>query len=327
MSTRSEFVWMDGELIPYDQATVPFLSRTLHYGIGVFEGIRCYSTPDGPAVFRLKEHVDRLFDSARVLGIMEMPFTEEQICEGIKQTIRANGYEECYIRPLVYFSSDEMGLNMASGTVSVGIAVWKWGAYLGEEGLAKGVRACVSSYTRHHLNSVMTKAKITGNYPNSVMAKTDAVRAGFDEAIMLDAQGYVAECTGENLFLVRGGKIITPPMAPVLEGITRDALMQVARGLGFEVVEQPVSRDQLYISDELFVCGTAAEVCAIREVDFRTIGEGRMGPVTTQLQRAYQDVVHGRHPLSAQWCAPVGEVVLISESQPSDKTQPVAVRP
>ena len=301
MSTRSELVWMDGELVPFDKATVPFLNRSLHYGAGVFEGIRCYKTDRGPAVFRLKEHIERLFDSAHVLSLRNMPFNQEQIIAAVKQTIAANKYEECYIRPLVYFSTNEMGLNLDQGKVSIGIAVWEWGAYLGEESLEKGIRACVSNYTRHHINAVMTKAKIAGNYPNSMMAKTDALRAGFDEAIMLDSNGYVAECTGENLFLVRNGKLITPPMAPVLEGITRDSLIQIARHQGIDVMEQPISRDQLYIADEAFVCGTAAEAVAIREVDFRTIGSGKMGPVTRQLQRAYQEAIHGKHPLSAGW--------------------------
>lgn len=301
MSTRSEYIWMDGELVPFDQATVPFLNRTLHYGAGVFEGIRCYSTERGPAVFRLKEHIARLFDSAHVLSMRGIPYTEEQIVAAVKTTIAANRYSECYIRPLIYFSTNEMGLNLEGGKISIGIAVWEWGSYLGEEGLEQGIRACVSSFTRHHLNAVMTKAKVAGNYPNSMMAKTDALRAGFDEAIMLDTNGYVAECTGENLFLIRDGKLLTPPMAPVLEGITRDTLVKIARHMGIEVVEQPISRDQLYIADEAFVCGTAAEICAVREIDFRTIGIGKMGPVTHKLQRAYQDAIHGRHPLSEGW--------------------------
>ncbi len=317
MSTRSQYVWMDGKLVGFDQATVPFLNRTLHYGAGVFEGIRCYDTANGPAVFRLKEHVARLFDSAHVLGLQHLPYTQDEICAGIKQTVAANGYSECYIRPLIYYSSNEMGLNLDGGQVSVGIAVWEWGAYLGQEGLERGVRACISSYTRHHLNAVMTKAKITGNYPNSMMAKTNALRAGFDEAIMLDPNGYVAECTGENLFLVRNGRIITPPMAPVLEGITRDSLIQIARALSIEVVEQQVSRDQLYIADEVFLCGTAAEVCAVREIDFHPIGTGKMGPVTRQIQQAYIDAIHGRHPLSAGWLDYVG--------QPAAQTSPTSV--
>jgi branched-chain amino acid aminotransferase len=301
MSPQSQYSWMDGKLVEFEKATVHFLNRTLHYGVGVFEGIRCYSTPDGPAVFRLKEHVERLFDSAKVLGFHDLPFDEEQTRAAIKETIAVNGFSECYIRPLFYLSSDSMGLNLDSGQVSLGIAVWEWGSYLGIEAMEKGVRANVSSFTRHHLNATMTKAKVTGNYPNSVMAKTESLRLGFDEAIMLDSQGYVAECTGENLFLVRNGRIITPPMAPVLEGITRDSLIQIARGMGIEVVEQAVSRDQLYIADEVFVCGTAAEVVAIREIDFRTIGAGKMGPVTRQVQRAYQEAIHGRHSLSVAW--------------------------
>jgi branched-chain amino acid aminotransferase len=309
MGTRSEFVWMDGELVPFDQATVPFLNRTLHYGAGVFEGIRCYKTDRGPAVFRLKEHIQRLFDSVHIFSMGKMPFTQEEIIAAVKTTIAANNYSECYIRPLVYFSTNEMGLNLDQGKISVGVAVWEWGAYLGEEGLEKGIRACVSNFTRHHINAVMTKAKVSGNYPNSMMAKTDALRNGFDEAIMLDTNGYVAECTGENLFTVRNGRLITPPMAPVLEGITRDSIIKIARSAGTEVVEAQISRDQLYISDEAFVCGTAAEICAVREVDNRTIGSGKMGPITRQLQRGYSDAIHGRHALSEGWLDYVGQAV------------------
>jgi branched-chain amino acid aminotransferase len=301
MGSESKYIWMDGKLVEFEKATVHFLNRTLHYGIGVFEGIRSYNTASGPAVFRLKEHVERLFDSARVLGFRSLPFDEQQVCTAIKETIAANGFSECYIRPLFHLSADSMGLNLDNGTVHLGIAVWEWGAYLGEEALEKGVRANVSSFTRHHLNATMTKAKVTGNYPNSVLAKTESLRLGFDEAIMLDSQGYVAECTGENLFLVRNGRIITPPLAPVLEGITRDTVIQLAHDLGVDIIEQTVSRDQLYIADEIFVCGTAAEVIAIREIDFRTIGAGKMGPVTRKLQRAYQEAIHGRHPRSAGW--------------------------
>ena len=309
MSTESKYIWMDGKLVEFEKATVHFLNRTLHYGVGVFEGIRCYATNSGPAVFRLREHVERLFDSAHVLGLRDLRYNEADIIDAIKQTVAVNEFAECYIRPLIHLSSNSMGLNLDTGDASFGIAVWEWGAYLGEEARETGVRANVSSFTRNNLNAVMTKAKITGNYPNSVLAKTESLRLGFDEAILLDAQGYVAECTGENLFLVRNGRIITPPMAPVLEGITRDSLIQLARGLGIEVVEQPVSRDQLYISDEIFVCGTAAEVIAIREVDFRDIGAGKMGPVTRQIQRAYNDAIHGRHPLSAGWLDYVTQAV------------------
>ncbi len=301
MNITSQYIWMDGKLVEFEKATVHFLNGTMHYGIGVFEGIRCYNTEKGPAIFRLQEHVERLFDSARVLGLRQMPYTEAQVRDAIKQTVLANGFNECYIRPLVYLSSDSMGLNVDGPTVSIGIAVWEWPSYLGEDAREMGIRANISSYTRHHLNAMMTKAKITGNYPNSVLAKTESARLGFDEAIMLDSQGYVAECTGENLFIVRGGRVITPPMAPILEGITRDSLVQLARQMDIELVEQPISRDQLYIADEIFVCGTAAEVVAIREIDFRTIGAGRMGPVTRRFQHAYDDAVHGRNPLSAGW--------------------------
>jgi branched-chain amino acid aminotransferase len=301
MSTRSQYIWMDGQMVEYEKATVHFLNPTMHYGMGIFEGIRCYSTANGPAVFRLKDHIERLYDSALVFGMTNLPYTEEEIRAAIKKTVTANAFPECYIRPLIYYSSGSMGLNTDLGNISFGIAVWEWNSYLGEEALEKGIRANVSSFTRAHLNATMTKAKITGNYSNSVLAKTESARLGFDEAIMLDAQGYVAECTGENLFIVRKGKIITPPMAPVLEGITRDSLIQLARSMGFEIIEQPISRDQLYIADEIFVCGTAAEMIAIREIDFRQIGEGKMGPITRQLQHGFQEVIHGRHPLSAGW--------------------------
>ena len=301
MGVESKYIWMDGKMVAFENATVHFLNRTLHYGVGVFEGIRCYSTDDGPAVFRLKEHVERLFASAHILGLRNLPYTEEEIREAIKQTVAVNEFSECYIRPLIHMGANTMGMNLDSGEVSFGIAAWEWGAYLGAEAREMGVRANVSSFTRHHLNATMTKAKVVGNYPNSVLAKTESLRLGFDEAIMLDSTGYVAECTGENLFIVRNGRVITPPMAPVLEGITRDALMQLAASLGIEVVESPISRDQLYIADEAFVCGTAAEVIAIREIDFRTIGEGKMGPITRQIQNAYMAAIHGRHALSAGW--------------------------
>lgn len=301
MGIESKYIWMDGKLVEYENATVHFLNRTMHYGVGVFEGIRSYGTERGPAVFRLKKHIERLFDSAHILGLRDLPYTEEQICAATKETVAANGFTECYIRPLIYLGEQNMGMNLDLGKPSFGIAAWEWGAYLGEEARQMGVRANVSSFTRNNINAIMTKAKVSGNYPNSMMAKTESLRLGFDEAIMLDAQGQVAECTGENLFLVRDGRLITPPMAPVLEGITRDALIQLANSMGIEVVEAQISRDQLYIADEMFVCGTAAEVIAIREVDFRSIGAGRMGPITKKIQDAYQEAIHGRHPLSAGW--------------------------
>jgi branched-chain amino acid aminotransferase len=299
---ETKTVWMNGEFVDAAKATVPFLTPGFHYGIGVFEGIRCYATPDGPSVFRLAEHLERLLDSARCLGFRELPWSVEELTEAVDETVERNGYEECYIRPHLWLDGGGWNLNVDGGRPGLGIAVWPWKNYLGGEALEKGVRANVSSYTRHHPNVTATKAKISGNYVNSFLAKTESVRLGFDEAILLDPQGYVAECTGANLFLVRNGKIVTPPAAPVLEGITRDSIVTLAADIGIPVVESPVSRDQLYIADEIFVCGTAAECIALREVDFRTIGEGLAGPVTRALQAAYHAAVTGRHPRSADWC-------------------------
>ena len=301
MGLESKFVWMDGKLVDFQNANVHFLTSALHYGLGVFEGIRCYDTERGPAIFRLREHTERLLDSARVLGFRSLPYGVEELMEATRQTVRANGLASCYIRPLIYHSAEVPTLNLDLGEPHVGIAVWEWGAYLGDEAREKGVRANVSSFTRHHPNVMMTKAKITGNYANSVLAKTESARLGFQEAIMLDPQGYVAECTGENLFIVRQGRMITPHTAPVLEGITRDALARIAGDLGIPVTQEPISRDQLYIADEVFVCGTAAEVVAVTEIDFRTIGAGRMGPVTRKLQDQFHAAVHGKHPRSAEW--------------------------
>ena len=297
----SRFVWMDGKLVAFENATVHLLTSGLHYGIAVFEGIRCYATPQGPAVFRLRDHMQRLLHSARVLGFLELPFTLEQLEDAARQVVAANGFEECYVRPIIYLADGGWDLTLDSGQPHAAVAVWKWNAFLGEEALERGVRANVSSFTRHHSNVMMTKAKISGNYANSVLAKTESRRLGFDEAIMLDPQGYVAECTGENIFLVRGGLLYTPPSATVLEGITRDSIIVLARKLGLTVIEQPISRDQLYIADEVFVCGTAAEVIALREIDGRRIGTGATGSTTRLLQQEFAKVVHGHHPLSAMW--------------------------
>ncbi len=301
MGYEFKYVWMDGKMVETAKATVHFLNATMHYGAGVFEGIRCYKTPNGPAVFRLKDHMRRLLDSAKILGMREMPYNEDELCEAAKLTVRENGFQQCYIRPLIYMGNINASLNSDNSTTNVGIAVWEWDSYLGEEANEKGIRANVSSYTRHHINVTMTKAKITGNYANSMMAKTELARLGFDEAIMLDPQGYVAECSGENLFLVRRNKIYTPPLATILEGITRDSAITLARDEGYEVVEQPISRDFLYIADEVFVSGSAAELVAVREVDFRTIGAGKMGPVTRSLQQKFHAAIHGNHPRSAGW--------------------------
>ena len=258
MSMQSKFIWMHGELVEFEKATIHFLTPALHYGVGVFEGIRSYATSYGPAVFRLHEHIQRLVNSAKVLGFRDFPYTVEELKQAVLLTVNANGFEECYIRPLVYLTDGGWNLTVDGGKPGIGIAVWEWSHYLGKEALENGIRANITSFTRHHPNVMMTKAKVTGNYANSVLAKTESVRLGFEEAIMLDTQGYVAECTGENLFLVRDNVIYTPPAAPVLEGITRDTVITLSRDLGFEVIETPISRDQLYISDEVYVTGTSA---------------------------------------------------------------------
>ncbi|HJT01468.1 MAG TPA: branched-chain amino acid transaminase, partial [Terriglobales bacterium] len=259
MPSTPRYVWIDGALVAYQDANLHFINAGLHYGISVFEGIRCYATDRGPAIFRLPEHVDRLLDSANVIGFRDLPWSREQLISAIDQIVAANGFGDCYIRPLIWLDG-AMNLVIDSGKLRLGIAVWEWGHYLGTEAKEHGVRANISSFTRHHPNIAMTKAKISGNYVNSVLAKSESLRLGFDEAIMLDPAGYVAECTGENIFVVRRGMIYTPNTAAILEGITRDAVVTLCHDLGYQVVEQPISRDQLYIADEIFVCGTAAEV-------------------------------------------------------------------
>ena len=302
MAMESRFIWMNGEMVPFEKATIHFLTPALHYGAAVFEGIRAYETAKGSAVFRLREHTERLLDSARVFGFREIPWTVDQICEAIKQTIKANDFKDCYIRPLIYVDGGAWNLNVDNGKASIAIAVWEWANYLGEDALAKGIRANISSFTRHHPNVMMTKAKISGNYANSFLAKTESQRLGFEEAIMLDPQGYVAECTGENLFLVRDGKVITPSTAPVLEGITRHSIHTIANDLGYEVSEQPVSRDQLYVADEVFVCGTAAECIGLSEIDFRKIGDGKTGVVTRAIQKVYHEAIRGKVAKYEPWC-------------------------
>ena len=292
---------MNGRLVPPEEATVPFLNTGLHYGLAVFEGIRAYRTARGTAVFRLREHVARLMGSARVLAMPAIPWSESEIIEAVRETVAANGFAECYVRPLIYVSEGAWNLDVGNGKAGLGIAVWEWGPYLGADAREMGVRANVSSFTRHHPNVMMTKAKISGNYANSALAKTESVRLGFDEAIMLDPSGFVAECTGENLFLVRGAALVTTPTATILEGITRDSVLTLARDLGHEVREEPVSRDQLYVADEVFVCGTAAELVAVREIDGRKIGSGRAGPVTRELQQAFHTAVRGENPRYEEW--------------------------
>jgi len=302
MGMESKFIWKNGELVEYEKATVHMLTAALHYGAAVFEGIRAYKTDKGPAVFRLKEHSERLIKSAEIFGFRDLPFTVEQISKGIKDTVRANGFDECYIRPLLYLTGGAWNLNVDAGQAEAMIAVWEWKNYLGDEALAKGIRANISSFTRHHPNVTMTKAKIAGNYVNSIMAKTESERLGFQEAIMLDPQGYVAECTGENLFIVKNGRIFTPATAPVLEGITRETISIIAKDLGYQVTEAPIARDQLYNADEVFVCGTAAEVIGLSEIDFRKIGDGKSGKITGEIQTEYHDAIRGKIEKYEKWC-------------------------
>lgn len=305
MAGTNALIWMDGELVPHNEATVHFLSPALHYGLAAFEGIRCYESDQGPAVFRLQEHLERFMDSALIFGILDFPYTFGELRRAVHDVISANKLKSCYIRPLIYMADGPLGLNLDEMEPAVGIAVWEWGTFLGEEALEKGARLQVSSFTRHHPNVSMTKAKISGNYANSVMAKTLAARAGFDEAVMLDPSGFVAECTGENIFLVRDSTIYTPPRATILEGITRASIITIARDLGYEVIEETISRDQLYIADEIFLSGTAAECVAVSEIDYRPIGSGSMGQITREIQQSFFETVRGTGPRSDEWLDPI----------------------
>jgi branched-chain amino acid aminotransferase len=300
MLDKTDKIWMDGKFVAWDDAKVHVLTHTLHYGLGVFEGIRCYKTATGPAIFRLDEHVDRLFNSAHIF-LVEIPFSRKEVRDAIIQTIKINKIKECYIRPLVYIGYGAMGVYPKGNPVSVAIAVWPWGAYLGDEGLAKGIKVKVSSFTRHHVNSAMTKAKVCGYYVNSQIAKKEAIHCGFDEALLLDPEGYVSEASGENIFIVRGKTIKTTPLPSVLEGITRDCIIQMARDNKLTVSEERFTRDELYIADEAFFTGTAAEVTPIREVDGRTIGTGERGKITKKLQTLFFDIVKGKNRKYDHW--------------------------
>jgi branched-chain amino acid aminotransferase len=292
---------MDGELVDWKDANVHILTHTLHYGLGVFEGIRCYLCEDGrSAVFRLGEHTRRLFESAHI-GQMEVPFTQEEINAAVVATLKANDLKEGYIRPIIYLGAGTMGLYPQQNPVRVAVAAWEWGAYLGEEGIKNGIRVKTSSFTRHHVNASMTKAKVVGNYVNSILAKREVVKAGYDEAMMLDTDGYVSEGTGENVFIVKDGKLKTTPLTSVLNGITRDSAIEIAVDNNIEVREQRFTRDELYAADEAFFTGTAAEITPIREADDRTIGKGSPGPVTKLIQETFFDVVKGRNKDYEQW--------------------------
>jgi branched-chain amino acid aminotransferase len=297
---KSDLIWMDGEFVPYEQATLHLISPTLHYGVGVFEGLRCYATQRGPAVFRLREHMLRFLESIHILGVRDFTYTVEDLRQAVLQTIHINGFDECYIRPIMFLDGP-LGLNMDRSKARLGIAAWEWGPYLGMEAREKGIHMMVSSFTRLHPNINMSKAKITGNYANSMLVKTLALRSGYDEAVILDPQGFVAECTGENLFMLRKGVLYTPPLATVLEGITRDSVIELAVDQGIPVEEMQITRDQLYTADEVFITGTAAEIVGVRMIDFRAVGNGRVGTVTRTILSTFLDTVHGKGSRSPEW--------------------------
>tara|TARA_B100001105_G_scaffold110686_1_gene88786 strand:- start:960 stop:1877 length:918 start_codon:yes stop_codon:yes gene_type:complete len=303
---KTEKIWLDGKFVPWHEANVHVLTHTLHYGLGVFEGVRCYQIKKKKsAIFRLHEHVDRLFNSAIVLGI-DIPFSQKEIFTAIQLVVRKNKLKECYIRPIVFLGHNQMGLNPNGVDVRVAIAAWPWGTYLGDEGISRGIRVRISSFTRHHVNITMTRAKACGHYVNSILAKTEAVRDGYDEAILLDSQGYVSEGSGENIFLLSKGRLKTPALScSNLEGITRDSVFDIAKHLKIEVEEGRVTRDELYIADEVFLTGTAAEITPVREIDNRTIGNGKRGKTTTRIQKMFFEIVHGNHAKFKKWLSEV----------------------
>jgi branched-chain amino acid aminotransferase len=304
MADRDGWIWHDGKLVPWRSATTHVLTHSLHYGLAVFEGVRAYRTVGGTAIFRLKEHTDRLFSSAHIY-MMKIPYTRERLMQAQVETVRANGHEACYIRPIVYYGSEKMGVSPIGARVHVAIAAWPWGAYLGPEALAKGIRVKTSSYARHHINVTLARAKMSGTYPNSVLATLEATQHGYDEGLLLDVDGYVAEGAGENIFIVKDGRIIEPEMGSALTGITRASVIELAKGLGYQVSARRMTRDDIYIADECFFTGTAAEVTPIRELDGRMIGAGKAGPVTKALQKAFFDVVAGKDRKHRHWLTPV----------------------
>lgn len=300
MADRDGVIWYDGQLVPWREATTHVLTHTLHYGLGVFEGVRAYDAEGGTAIFRLQEHTDRLFRSAHILN-MQMPYDKDTLNEAQRQVVRENGLKDAYIRPMCFYGSEGMGLRADNLATHVIIAAWSWGSYLGEEGMQNGIRIRTSSFTRHHVNITMTKAKSNGNYTNSILALQEALNDGYDEALLLDPEGYVAEGSGENIFIVRNGKLYTPELTSALDGITRDTIIQLIDELGLTLIEKRITRDEVYIADEAFFTGSAAEVTPIRELDNRTIGSGRRGPITEKLQAMYFDQVHGRRDSHPEW--------------------------
>ncbi|MFH1850180.1 MAG: branched-chain amino acid transaminase [archaeon] len=295
-------IWINGKLLPWKDAKVHVLTHALHYGSAVFEGIRCYKTVKGPAIFRFSEHMKRLYDSAKIIG-MEIPYRIDELCQATRELIRANRLQECYIRPIAFYGYGKMGLSTLGCKVDVSIAVWPWGAYLGEDGLKNGIRVRIASFSRHHPNVMMTKAKVTGNYINSILAKREAQDSGYEEAVFLDTNGFVSEGSGENIFIVRNGSLTTPPAATILEGITRNSVIYMAGRMGIQVSEEAITRDQLYTADEVFFTGTAAELTPIREIDNRVIG--KPGPVTKKLQKQFFSIITGESDEYSSWLDPV----------------------
>ncbi len=300
MADRDGWIWMDGEVVPWRDAKIHVLTHTLHYGMGVFEGVRCYETPKGSAIFRLPEHTQRLLNSAKIFQ-MKIPFDAAVLEAAQKEVVRRNGLKSCYLRPIVWIGSEKMGVSAVGNTIHVAVAAWPWGAYLGEEGLAKGIRVKTSSFSRHHVNVSLVRAKASGYYINSILAHQEVAANGYDEALLLDTDGYASEGAGENLFIVKAGKVYTPDLASCLDGITRGTVITLAQDLGLSVIEKRITRDEIYCADEAFFTGTAAEVTPIRELDDRTIGSGQRGPITEKIQSLFFDLVAGRAEKYAGW--------------------------
>jgi branched-chain amino acid aminotransferase len=304
MADRDGVIWYDGKLVPWREATTHVLTHSLHYGLACFEGLRAYKTVNGTAIFRLKEHTERWLNSMHIF-MMKMPYDKETLMAAQREVVRANKLESCYVRPISFYGSEKMGVSPKGAQVHVSIAAWPWGAYLGADGLEKGIRVKTSSYSRHHVNVTMCRAKFSGTYANSILANQEAVDHGYDEALLLDVEGYVAEGAGENLFLIKNGKLYEPELTSALVGITRDSVIQLAGDLGLQVEARRITRDDVYLADEAFFTGTAAEVTPIRELDGRAIGSGKRGPITEKLQAMFFDVVNGRNPKYAHWLTAV----------------------
>ncbi len=309
MDDRDGLIWFDGKMVPWREANVHVLTHTLHYGMGVFEGVRAYKTDQGAAIFRLQDHTDRLFDSAKIMR-MDIPFSKVEVNQAQINSVKENNLDSAYIRPMCFYGSEGMGLRADNLKTHCTVAAWEWGSYLGEDNMTNGLRIKTSSFTRHHVNISMCKAKANGHYINSMLALQEALTDGYDEAMLLDNEGYVAEGSGENIFIIKNDIIYTPDLTSALNGITRNTVMALANDLGLEIVEKRITRDEVYIADEAFFSGTAAEVTPIREVDNRTIGEGGRGPITEKLQRLYFDVVYGREPRYAHWLTYVNGIVV-----------------